>query len=113
MICACASRISRKICTAASRSSCGTSCSSHARSGVPAALSSFPILRSEASLDIRVLVDRSSAEFFVAGGRQNRAMRHYPAAGDVGASVRASGGPALHRSAVAHEMGCGWVAEQQ
>ena len=49
----------------------------------------------EAALQLRVLIDRSIAEFFVAGGRAVYTTRHYPAAGSgavtVGASADAAG----------------------
>ena len=72
----------------------------------------------EDSLEVRVLTDRSVAEFFVGGGRASRTMRHYPAPGDYGASVIATmvsehdddAGLTL-RSADAFEMGCGWELE--
>ena len=74
----------------------------------PGAASPFPILRTETSLQVRVLVDRSVAEFFVAGGRAARAMRWYPAVGDSGAAITAwqAGATAVVE---AHEMGCGWA----
>ena len=83
----------------------------------PAADTPFPLATGEDSLEVRVLTDRSVAEFFVGRGRASRTMRHYPAPGDYGASVIAAtvsehddAGLAL-RSADAFEMGCGWESE--
>ena len=67
----------------------------------------FPLLVGEASLQLRVLIDRSIAEFFVAGGRAVYTTRHYPAAGSGAVTVGASADTAV--SAAVHEMGCGWV----
>ena len=67
----------------------------------------FPLLVGEAALQLRVLIDRSIAEFFVAGGRAVYTTRHYPAAGSGAVTVGASADTAV--SAAVYEMGCGWV----
>jgi hypothetical protein len=75
----------------------------------------YPILPSETTLDIRVLVDRSVAEFFVAKGRWNAVERSFPDAGSGGVIVDAVSGfddEALVLETVeVYEMGCGWVEE--
>ena len=77
----------------------------------PAAHAPFPITASEETLQVRVLTDRSVAEFFVAGGRASRTMRHYPARADYGVSVIGTTGrdhTLAVRSIEAFELGCGW-----
>ena len=81
------------------------------RGNGPSASTPFPILPSEDSLHVRVLVDRSSAEFFVGRGRSTRTMRAYPAAGDSGASVVAGHAGAM-ATVEAFEMACGWEGEE-
>ena len=72
---------------------------------------SFPILASETSLAVRVLVDRSVAEFFVGGGRSVQTLRAYPGLGDdrvIIAPMASSSGVVL-QNVHAYDMGCGWV----
>ena len=60
---------------------------------------------------MRILTDRSVAEFFVGGGRASRTLRHYPAQGDYSVSLVATGDDAVDhvvQSVEAYEMGCGW-----
>ena len=75
----------------------------------------YPILPSETTLDIRVLVDRSVAEFFAAKGRWSAVMRAFPDAGSDGVildSVAGFENEALVLETVeVYEMGCGWVEE--
>jgi hypothetical protein len=81
----------------------------------------FPLLAGESSMAVRVLVDRSIAEFFFAGGRAVYTVRSYPALGADGVEVFApggageaaavdeeEGGAVVVATAVAWEMGCGW-----
>lgn len=68
---------------------------------------SFVLLPDETVLEVRVLVDRSSAEFFVGGGRAVRTFRFYPRSGVSGAAIVASKST-VARSVAAYEMGCGW-----
>ena len=68
----------------------------------------FPILATETTLDVRVLVDRSIAEFFVQGGRVAMTQRGYPRQGDAAVILSASfAGAVVDRFAV-YDMGCGW-----
>lgn len=80
----------------------------------PAAHAPFPLMTSEETLRVRVLTDRSVAEFFVAGGRASRTIRHYPARGDYGTSVIGTTSRRDQvlavRSVEAFELGCGWSA---
>jgi sucrose-6-phosphate hydrolase SacC (GH32 family) len=69
---------------------------------------SFPILASETSVMVRVLVDRSVAEFFVGGGRAVETLRSYPKAGDDRVVITSSSGVVL-KNIHAYDMGCGWV----
>ena len=70
---------------------------------------SFPVLPREGTLNMRVLVDRSIAEFFVAEGRAVVTRRAYPLAGENGIELAADA-PAVVAKVVAHEMGCGWAS---
>lgn len=72
---------------------------------------SFPILASETSIAVRVLVDRSVAEFFVGGGRAVQTLRAYPKAGEdrVIIAPLASSSDVVLKSIHAYDMGCGWV----
>ncbi len=77
----------------------------------PAAHAPFPLMAGEETLQVRVLVDRSVAEFFVGGGRASRTMRHYPARGDYGTSLIGTtvrDHALAVRSIEAFELGCGW-----
>ena len=67
----------------------------------------FPLAPGATTVELRALVDRSSVEFFVAGGRAALTVRSYPAAGATGAYIAASA-DAVAASVLAHEMGCGW-----
>eukprot|EP01043_Picozoa_sp_COSAG02_P000263 COSAG02_NODE_5_length_66751_cov_63.939148_9_plen_672_part_00 len=78
----------------------------------------FLVLAGELSMAVRVLVDRSIAEFFFAGGRAVYTARSYPEVGADGAelfvpSVVGAGdevqSDVVVVKAVAWEMGCGWV----
>ena len=79
----------------------------------------FPVLADESAIAVRVLVDRSIAEFFFAGGRAVYTARSYPAPGADGVELfvpsgAGAGAPevksrdVLVARAVAWEMGCGW-----
>ena len=70
----------------------------------------FPVLADESAIAVRVLVDRSIAEFFFAGGRAVYTARSYPAPGADGVElfVPSGAGDVLVARAVAWEMGCGW-----
>ena len=77
----------------------------------PSAQTPFRLLDNEDTLHVRILTDRSVAEFFVGGGRASRTLRHYPAQGDYSASLVATGDDAADhvvQSVEAYEMGCGW-----
>ena len=75
----------------------------------------------ESSLELRLLVDRSVVEAFVAGGRAVATARDYPAVEEVAARLWAAGaasesgaaGGALVQSAQAWSMGCGWEAPDE
>ena len=75
----------------------------------------FPLLAGESSMAVRVLVDRSIAEFFFAGGRAVYTARSYPALGADGVELFVPSGAdkadeegGVVVTAVAYEMGCGW-----
>eukprot|EP01051_Picozoa_sp_SAG22_P010135 SAG22_NODE_892_length_6646_cov_21.438369_3_plen_762_part_00 len=76
----------------------------------------FPLLAGESSIAVRVLVDRSIAEFFFAGGRAVYTARYYPALGadgvelfvPPGGAADEEGSAVVVATAVAYEMGCGW-----
>lgn len=73
------------------------------------ASSNFSTLRGEASLGMRVLVDRSIVEAFAAGGRAVVSARDYPAEDEAAAWVSSEGAAATRLSSVrAWSMGCGW-----
>ena len=69
----------------------------------------FPILAAETELPVRVLVDRSIAEFFIGDGRAAFTARHYPRRSEGGVRVAALSAAPLTLSASVYEMGCGWV----
>ncbi len=77
----------------------------------------FPVLAGESSLAVRVLVDRSIAEFFFAGGRAVYTARSYPAPGADGVELFVPSEVDQDNkvqsdvkvvSAMVWEMGCGW-----
>jgi sucrose-6-phosphate hydrolase SacC (GH32 family) len=69
---------------------------------------SFPILSGERTLEVRVLVDRSIAEFFVAQGRAVVTRRAYPLPGEDGIELAADAAVVVEKATV-YEMGCGWA----
>ena len=69
----------------------------------------FPILAGEAQLPVRVLVDRSIAEFFIGDGRTAFTARHYPQRSAGGVRMAALSAAPLTLSASVYEMGCGCV----
>jgi len=76
------------------------------------AANTFVLLKDEATLSVRVLVDRSIAEFFFQSGRAAYTKRYYGAKGGVESGVQiasdAVGGTTIVKVAI-YEMGCGWV----
>ena len=76
--------------------------------GADVHINSFPILATETTVDVRVLVDRSIAEFFVQGGRAAKTERGYPGQGEATVILGASFAGAVTESFEVHDMGCGW-----
>jgi sucrose-6-phosphate hydrolase SacC (GH32 family) len=71
----------------------------------------FPILKGEAALDMRILVDRSIVEVFVMGGRAVFSKTYNPAVlyvPDTNIALQAWG-TAVTASVDVHSMGCGWT----
>ena len=71
---------------------------------------SFPLLSGETSVEVRVMVDRSIVEFFVARGRATDTVRAYPVT-SPGVAVF-SKGHATEVRVEASEMGCGWEGQE-
>lgn len=70
----------------------------------------FKLLPGEASVALRVLVDRSVVEVFVAGGRATLLGRNYAAVGHTAVHMRAAGpAPVLLTNYSVWGMGCGWL----
>jgi sucrose-6-phosphate hydrolase SacC (GH32 family) len=59
-------------------------------------------------LQVRVLVDRSIVEFFIANGRKAFTARSYPQRSQSAARITNLVAP-LSVGVAAWEMGCGWV----
>lgn len=74
----------------------------------PTNASPFAILAGETALSLRVLVDRSIVEWFIADGRSAFTARHYPARSDTGVLVTADAAATVSGVA-AWDMGCGWM----
>ena len=74
---------------------------------------SFPILKGEAALDLRILVDRSVVEVFVQGGRAVFSKTFAPSVlyvPDTWLAVHAFGDAPLTLETIdVHSMGCGWT----
>ena len=70
----------------------------------------FTVLPGEASVDIRIVVDRIIVEVFVQGGRVAFTRSYYPATHmDTGVQLLVSNGTAAATAATVWSMGCGWV----
>ena len=71
----------------------------------------FQIFQDEATVDIRLLVDRSIVEAFVMGGRVVFTKMFYPADGtvpDTHVALQAAGAAVTVGSVQVFSMGCGW-----
>ena len=66
-----------------------------------------PVLASEQSVDVRILVDRSVVEYFAAAGRWTTVNRAFPPRGQTGVVFDSDRDVAV--TVGAYEMGCGWV----
>ena len=72
--------------------------------------SAFEVLAGESTIALRMLVDRSVIEAFVAGGRAVLTGRDYPSISETAAHVTLEEGPPVTvRSARAWSMECAWV----
>ena len=73
----------------------------------------FTLLPNETSVELRVLVDRSTVEAFAAGGRAVVSVRDFPLEAETAARIRnegAAGTSLVLESARGWSMGCGWQA---
>lgn len=83
-------------------------------SGVSSGLSmaTFPILAGETALEMRLLVDRSTVEVFVMGGRVVFSATYRPSVlyvPDTHIALHAWGSAAMNASVDVYSMGCGWT----
>lgn len=72
----------------------------------------FPILKEEHDLSIRVLVDRSTVEVFIMGGRVVFSATYAPTVlyvPDTHVALHAWGVNVGNASADVYSMGCGWT----
>lgn len=75
----------------------------------PLASKLFPLLPGgEATLRLRVVLDRSIVEAFAQGGRSVITATSFAAASDNGAAAYVEGGDATLQNATAYAVGCAW-----
>jgi hypothetical protein len=71
----------------------------------------FTLLAHETSLDLRVVIDRSTIEVWGAGGEAVVSVRDFPAKHETAVRLRNEGtsGSLVLERALGWSMGCGWV----